>query len=62
MINSYNWPNYSYIEGVIRFKNKVVIGVKDQLRKKIMKVALNLYIRGHASIQNSYKRLKNMFY
>jgi hypothetical protein len=40
----------------------VVIGVKDQLRKKIMKVALNLYIRGHASIQNSYKRLKNMFY
>ena len=37
----------------------MVIGVKDQLRKKIMKVAHNLYIRGHASIQNSYKKVKD---
>jgi hypothetical protein len=39
-----------------------VIDSEGDLREKLVKEAHDSFIRGHASVQNSYKRLKTMFY
>lgn len=44
----------------LRFKNIVVIDSEGDLREKLVKEAHDSFIRGHASVQNSYKRLKTV--
>lgn len=55
-------PDYTYEDGVLRYKVKIVVGQKGELRAKLVKFIHDSYVDGHAGIQNSYKRLKENFY
>jgi hypothetical protein len=52
----------SYVEGVIKYKGRVVIGSGGLLKEELIKSTYDSCIGGHAGIQNTYKRLKAHFY
>lgn len=62
MINMNSWPQYQFTEGILRFKGRTVIGSRGSLRKSLISTAHDSNIGGHADIQNSYRRLKTLFY
>lgn len=62
LVNPYTWPQYTLLEGILRFKGRVVIGSDGNLRSIIVLAAHDSYLGDHAGIQNSYRRLKSSFY
>jgi hypothetical protein len=51
-----------YVEGVIKYKGRVIIGSAGLLKEELIKSTYDSYIGGHAGIQNTYRRLKAHFY
>ena len=62
LINAACWPDYNLSDGVLKYKNIIVIENNDDLRNRLVGAAHDSYTRGHAGVQNSYKRLKAFFY
>jgi hypothetical protein len=58
LINAACWPDYNLSDGVLEYKNIIVI----EKRNRLVGAAHDSYTRGHAGVQNSYKRLKAFFY
>jgi len=55
-------PSFTYVERVVKYKGRVVIGSAGLLREELIKSTHDSYIGGHAGIQNTYRRLKAHFY
>jgi len=62
MLKDKRWADYSFIEGILWYKHKIVMGNKRNSREILVKPSNDSYIERHTSVQNSYKRLKFMFY
>jgi hypothetical protein len=55
-------PDYTYKKGILRYKGRIVAGQEGNLRTQLVKSLDNSYVRGHAGIQNTYRRLETDFY
>ena len=62
MINTTQALNFTYTNGVVKYKGRIVIGVVGSLREELVKTTHDSYIGGHTGIQNTYRRLKAHFY
>jgi len=60
MVDASKYPYYTYVEGIMRYKWR--IEDKGTMREQLVKVTHDFYIDSHTRIQNSYKRLKILFY
>nr|TKR65655.1 hypothetical protein D5086_0000319880 [Populus alba] len=58
LINAAQASNFTYNHGVMKYKGRMVIGAAGTLREELVKTIHDSYIGGHASIQNTYRRLK----
>jgi len=56
------WPEYSFVDGILSIKKKVMIGRECDVREKIVKIGCDSCIRVHVGTQNPYKQLKVVFY
>ena len=54
-------PGYSYTNGVIRYKGRLVIGNKKDLKQKIFQALHALSMGSHSGIQNIYHKVKQLF-
>jgi len=50
------------VDGILNYKNRIVIGSDEELRKRLVNAFYDSYNGGHAWIQNFYKRLKALSY
>jgi hypothetical protein len=50
------------VDDILKYKNRIVIGSHGELRGRLVGVARDSYIRGHAKVQNFNKRLNALFY
>lgn len=55
-------PDYSYINGILRYKGRLYIGDEVAIKQLIIKHIHDLAIGGHSGMQGSYKRAKSVFY
>ena len=53
---------FTYIDRVVKYKGRIVIGAAGLLREELVKSTHDSYIGGHVGIQNTYRRLKAHFY
>ena len=54
-------PGYSYTNGVIRYKGRLVIGNKEDLKQKIFQALHASPMGGYSGIQNTYHKVKQLF-
>lgn len=54
-------PKYSYLDGLLRKKGKLVIGPDEQLRQKILKWVHDSPFGGHSGRQAALKKLRRLF-
>ena len=54
--------DYTYTKGVLRYKGRIMVGQEGELRARLVKSMHESYVEGHASIQNTFRRLKANFY
>ena len=54
--------DYTYTEGVLRYKGRIMVGQEGELRARLIKSMHDSYVGGHAGIQNTFRRLKTNFY
>jgi hypothetical protein len=62
MIDVNKYPFYTHIEGIMKYKERIVVGDKGALSEYLIKFAHNSYIESHVRIHNSYKRLNAHLY
>jgi len=62
MIDATQAPNFTYTNGAVKYKGRIVIGAARSLREELVKTTHDSYIGGHTGIQNTYRRLKAHFY
>ena len=55
-------PDYSYHDGILRYKKRLVVGDQGDIREKIITALHDSQVGGHSGIQASYLRAKNLFY
>ncbi|XP_071900942.1 uncharacterized protein [Coffea arabica] len=55
-------PDYSYLQGIIRYKGRVYIGVTSDLRKQLVSCMHDSAVGGHSGNQGTYQRLKSYFF
>lgn len=54
--------NYTLVEGLLRFKGRIVIGEDDQLKLQILKATHGSAVGGHSGIRATYYRVRQLFY
>jgi hypothetical protein len=62
LVNANTWPEFDFVDDILKYKNKIVIGSHGELRGRLVGAARDPYIRGHARVQNFDKRLNALFY
>ena len=53
---------YTYMNGVIRYMRRLVIGNNKDLKKKILQAQHASPMGGHSEVQNTYHKVKQLFY
>ncbi|XP_019266920.1 PREDICTED: uncharacterized protein LOC109244312 [Nicotiana attenuata] len=53
---------YTFVNQQLRRKGKLVVGNDSSLRQEILQIWHDKPIGGHSGIENTYKRLSNLFY
>jgi len=53
---------YTILEGMLRFKGRIVIRDGGNLKQKILQTLHELLVREHSGIQNIYLKVKQIFY
>jgi len=48
MIDATQAPNFTYTNGVVKYKGRIVIGAAGSLREELIKTTHDSYIEGHA--------------
>jgi len=62
MIDATEALNFTYTNGAVKYKGRIVIRAAGLLREELVKTTHDSYIGGYVGIQNTYKRLKAHFY
>lgn len=62
ILNPNSKPEYTLNQGVIRDKGRLVIGGNETLRKKILSYLHESPVGGHLGIQNTYYKVRQIFY
>ncbi|GAA0183775.1 hypothetical protein LIER_31129 [Lithospermum erythrorhizon] len=57
-----DYPNYTYKDGLLRYKGKAVVGQEAVVRQKLLVALHDSSIRGHSGITATYHNLKSLFY
>lgn len=60
--NGSNFPHHTYNGGLLRYKNKLMVGEENQMREKIIDMVHNSSEGGHSGINGTYKKMKSYFY
>ena len=55
-------PRYTILNGLLRYQGRLVAGDCENLRKRILQTLYESPIRGHLGIQNTYMKVKQVFY
>ena len=55
-------PNLSYQNGALKFKGRVVVGSRGEIRKRLISTLHDSQSEGHSGIQASFMRAKQLFY
>lgn len=55
------YPNYTLVNGILRYKGRIWIGVHSELQHKILMALHSSVIGGHSGIQVTYSRIKRLF-
>ena len=55
-------PEYTYQKGVIRHKDRILVGSGSDLRKNLISCFHDTCWGGHSGIQGTYQRMKPFFY
>jgi len=53
---------YSMVNGLLRYKGRIVIGPNEELKKKILQSLHDSPLGGHSVIQNTYLKVKQLFF
>jgi hypothetical protein len=61
-INPANHPHYTLNAGIIRYKNRILIGDSTDLKDKLFQSLHSYAIGGHSGQRVSYIKLKQLFY
>ena len=61
-IDSSSSPDYSYHQGIVRYKGRVYIGVTTELRRQLISCMHDSAVGGHSSNLGTYARLKSYFF
>ena len=61
-INPQSVLNYTFSNGVLRYKNKLMVGSTTELRTKLIEALNNSEIGGHSGEQATYQRVKMIFH
>lgn len=61
-VNKDNTTSYSYRNGILRFKNKVVVGNATALRQVLLKTFHSSELGGHSGERATYQRVKLVFH
>ncbi|KAH6811974.1 hypothetical protein C2S51_025736 [Perilla frutescens var. frutescens] len=56
------YPDFTFTEGLLRHKGKVVVGHNKELKQKILDIMHGSPYGGHSGINGTYIRLKRSFY
>lgn len=62
ILNPNSKPGYTLNHGVIRYKGRLVIGSNETLKKKILSSLYESPLGGHLGIQNTYYKVKQIFF
>jgi hypothetical protein len=54
-------PNYTYKDGLFRYKSRIWIGLDPNLRSELIQALYNSAIRCHSGAPVTYRRLKKIF-
>jgi hypothetical protein len=54
-------PNYTYKDGLLRYKSRIWIGQQTELQSQMIQVLHNSAVGGHSCAPVTYRRLKNIF-
>lgn len=54
-------PNFSLMNGVLRFKGRIWLGINQTLQLQVMSALHNSPVGGHPGIPVTYRRLKQLF-
>lgn len=55
-------PNFSFIDGLIRFKGRLFIGSRGNLRQQLLEAIHTDPNGGHLGVHATYERAKGVFY
>ena len=53
---------YTYKQGVLKFKGRIYIGKTGELRQKLLELMHASALGGHSGMNYTYKRIKQLFY
>lgn len=55
-------PDFTFIEGLMRYKGRLVVGKSNGIQIKILATLHSSAIEGHLGVQSSYQRAKSLFH
>jgi hypothetical protein len=55
-------PNFTLVNGILRYKGKIFIGSTTDVRKKLLESFHNSALGGHLGERVTYSKLKSLFY
>ncbi|PHT53776.1 hypothetical protein CQW23_08238 [Capsicum baccatum] len=58
----YGKPNFTLVQGIIRYNHKIYVGKETELRRVIFHALHQSPLDGHSGQQGTYKRAKMIFY
>lgn len=62
LLNINSWAEFILADGVLRYKNKVVIGNNRKLKRRLVDTTDDSCVSENLGFQNSFKRVKSFFY
>jgi len=61
-INRDEGEEYSLVGGLLRYQGRLVVGNNGELKRKIIQSLHESAIRGHLGVQNTYLKMKQLFF
>ena len=62
ILNPDSKPGYSLRNELLRYKDIIIIGEDETLRQKILEALHDSPVGGYSGIQNSYSKIKQLFF
>ncbi|KAH6809268.1 hypothetical protein C2S51_027051 [Perilla frutescens var. frutescens] len=62
VIDADSYPNYQAVDGLLRYKGRIMVGDSEDLKAQILSALHNSNYGGYSGIQGTYMRLKGLFY